>query len=105
MARTCRPRRSSTCGCAACGGSSFTLSFGAETTAEFDPVVPADVEAEAAEVLGPEVGAEIDPSDVDCDDVNTAYDLKGHTYFRSGRKEGDPGLVFEARIPLVPGGE
>lgn len=33
---------------------------------------------------------------VDCDDVNTAYDNpKGHSYFRSGRKEGEPGLVFE----------
>ncbi len=33
---------------------------------------------------------------VDCDDVNTAYDLpKGHSYFRSGRKKGQPGVVFE----------
>ena len=33
---------------------------------------------------------------VDCDDVNTAYDLpKGHSYFRSGRVPGQPGLVFE----------
>lgn len=33
---------------------------------------------------------------VDCDDVNNAYDMpKGHSYFRSGRKKGKPGLVFE----------
>jgi esterase/lipase superfamily enzyme len=32
---------------------------------------------------------------VDCDDVNNAYDLKGHSYFRSGRKKGKPGLVFD----------
>ncbi len=33
---------------------------------------------------------------VDCDDVNNAYDRpKGHTYFRSGRVKGEPGLVFE----------
>ena len=32
---------------------------------------------------------------VDCDDVNNAYDLKGHTYFRYGRKKGQPGIVFE----------
>lgn len=33
---------------------------------------------------------------VDCDDVNNAYDNpKGHSYFRSGRKKGKPGLVFE----------
>lgn len=33
---------------------------------------------------------------VDCDDVNTAYDLpKGHSYFRSGRNKGEPGLVFQ----------
>ena len=33
---------------------------------------------------------------VDCDDVNTAYDTpKGHTYFRSGTKKGQPGKVFE----------
>ncbi len=33
---------------------------------------------------------------VDCDDVNNVYDNpKGHTYFRSGRTRGQPGLVFE----------
>lgn len=33
---------------------------------------------------------------VDCDDVNTAYDFpKGHSYYRSGREKGRPGLVFE----------
>ena len=32
---------------------------------------------------------------VDCDDVNNAYDTpKGHSYFRSGRKEGEAGVVF-----------
>jgi esterase/lipase superfamily enzyme len=32
---------------------------------------------------------------VDCDDVNNAYDHpKGHSYFRSGRKQGEPGVVF-----------
>ena len=33
---------------------------------------------------------------VDCDDVNNLYDKpKGHSYFRSGEKEGTPGKVFE----------
>jgi esterase/lipase superfamily enzyme len=33
---------------------------------------------------------------VDCDDVNNAYDTpKGHSYFRSGRQKGEPGLVFD----------
>ncbi len=32
---------------------------------------------------------------VDCDDINNAYDLKGHSYFRSGRTTGEAGLVFE----------
>jgi esterase/lipase superfamily enzyme len=33
---------------------------------------------------------------VDCDDVNNAYDNpKGHSYFRSGKEKGKPGLVFE----------
>lgn len=33
---------------------------------------------------------------VDCDDVNHAYDrTKGHSYFRSGRTYGQPGLVFD----------
>lgn len=31
---------------------------------------------------------------VDCDDVNNKYDLKGHSYFRSGTRKGTPGLVF-----------
>ena len=31
---------------------------------------------------------------VDCDDVNNEYDLKGHSYFRSGKRKGRPGLVF-----------
>jgi len=32
---------------------------------------------------------------VDCDDVNTAYDMpKGHSYFRSGKTKGQPGVVF-----------
>jgi hypothetical protein len=32
---------------------------------------------------------------VDCDDINTAYDPpKGHSYFRSGRRRGTPGIVF-----------
>jgi esterase/lipase superfamily enzyme len=31
---------------------------------------------------------------VDCDEVNNAYDLKGHSYFRSGRTPGQPGVVF-----------
>ncbi|MDN5869783.1 MAG: alpha/beta hydrolase [Nitrococcus sp.] len=33
---------------------------------------------------------------VDCDDVNTDYDKpNGHTYFLSGRKQGEPGVVFQ----------
>jgi esterase/lipase superfamily enzyme len=33
---------------------------------------------------------------VDCDDVNNLYDNpKGHSYFRSGERLGEPGLVFE----------
>lgn len=33
---------------------------------------------------------------VDCDDVNNAYDNpKGHSYFRSGRRHGEPGVVFD----------
>jgi esterase/lipase superfamily enzyme len=33
---------------------------------------------------------------IDCDDVNTLYDKpKGHSYFRSGEKKGQPGLVFQ----------
>jgi len=33
---------------------------------------------------------------VDCDEVNTLYDPpKGHSYFRSGKKKGEPGIVFD----------
>lgn len=33
---------------------------------------------------------------VDCDEVNSVYDrLKGHSYFRSGKKKGEPGVVFD----------
>lgn len=33
---------------------------------------------------------------IDCDDVNTVYDNpKGHSYFRSGKKKGEPGVVFD----------
>jgi esterase/lipase superfamily enzyme len=33
---------------------------------------------------------------IDCDDVNNSYDFpKGHSYFRSGKKQGTPGKVFE----------
>jgi esterase/lipase superfamily enzyme len=33
---------------------------------------------------------------IDCDDVNTVYDPpKGHSYFRSGTKKGEPGVVFD----------
>lgn len=33
---------------------------------------------------------------IDCDEVNTLYDTpKGHSYFRSGKKKGEPGIVFE----------
>lgn len=33
---------------------------------------------------------------VDCDDINNIYDNpKGHSYFRSGRVAGEPGLVFD----------
>lgn len=33
---------------------------------------------------------------VDCDDVNNIYDMpKGHSYFRSGSKKGQPGVVFD----------
>ncbi|AYC31008.1 alpha/beta hydrolase [Pseudomonas cavernae] len=47
---------------------------------------------------GPE-NMELTPKNVyavDCDDVNNEYDNpKGHSYFRSGAKKGEPGLVFE----------
>jgi esterase/lipase superfamily enzyme len=33
---------------------------------------------------------------VDCDDVNNSYDRpKGHSYFRSGTRKGEPGKVFQ----------
>ena len=33
---------------------------------------------------------------IDCDEVNTIYDHpKGHSYFRSGKKKGTPGVVFD----------
>jgi esterase/lipase superfamily enzyme len=33
---------------------------------------------------------------IDCDEVNTLYDPpKGHSYFRSARKKGEPGVVFD----------
>jgi esterase/lipase superfamily enzyme len=33
---------------------------------------------------------------IDCDEVNTAYDPpKGHSYFRSGTRKGEPGVVFD----------
>ena len=42
---------------------------------------------------------------VDCDDVNTAYDSpKGHSYFRSGRRKGEPGLVFQHIFSAVSSG-
>lgn len=47
---------------------------------------------------GPE-NMEMTPSNVyvvDCDDVNNIYDNPtGHSYFRSGKVKGKPGLVFE----------
>ena len=58
------------------------------------------VKAEASRRLG-HTGPEdmsLTPQNVyaiDCDEVNMEYDpLKGHTYFRSGKKKGHPGLVF-----------
>lgn len=33
---------------------------------------------------------------IDCDEVNTVYDPpKGHFYFRSGEKKGEPSVVFD----------
>jgi len=47
---------------------------------------------------GPE-NMELTPNNVyivDCDDVNNVYDHpKGHSYFRSGRQKGKPGVVFD----------
>ena len=46
---------------------------------------------------GPE-NMELTPNNVyvvDCDDVNNLYDYpKGHSYFRSGKTQGQPGIVF-----------
>ena len=57
--------------------------------------------AEASRRLGhsgPE-DMELTPKNVyaiDCDDVNTSYDFpKGHSYFRSGKTKGKPGVVFD----------
>ena len=57
--------------------------------------------AEASRRLGhsgPE-DMELTPKNVyaiDCDEVNTLYDPpKGHSYFRSGKKSGEPGVVFD----------
>ncbi len=47
---------------------------------------------------GPEKMGETLPNvySVDCDDVNNSYDRpKGHSYFRSGTKKGEPGNVFK----------
>ena len=41
---------------------------------------------------------------VDCDDVNNVYDLKGHSYFRSGREPGRPGLVFDHIFATIHSG-
>ncbi|ADW18654.1 protein of unknown function DUF900 hydrolase family protein [Desulfobulbus propionicus DSM 2032] len=47
---------------------------------------------------GPE-NMELTPKNVyivDCDDINNSYDHpKGHSYFRSGRTPGKPGVVFD----------
>ena len=48
---------------------------------------------------------------VDCDDVNTRYDLKGHSYFRADPRTGRSGVVFDhifdtvARGRVFPGDE
>lgn len=42
---------------------------------------------------------------IDCDDVNTLYDPpKGHSYFRSGTKKGEPGLVFKHIFQTIVSG-
>ncbi|PSL18478.1 alpha/beta hydrolase [Shimia abyssi] len=42
---------------------------------------------------------------VDCDDVNTAYDTpKGHNYFRYGKAAGQPGLVFDHIFQCIQSG-
>ncbi|QKI89977.1 alpha/beta hydrolase [Thiomicrorhabdus xiamenensis] len=40
---------------------------------------------------------------VDCDDVNSRYDLKGHSYFRSDG-DGNPGLVFKHIFQCIHSG-
>lgn len=54
------------------------------------------VEAEAAELLGPEVGATIDPSDVDCADVNTILDPDGT--FMCTLTDTSTGDVYDLRV-------
>ncbi len=41
---------------------------------------------------------------VDCDDDNNLYDIKGHSYFRSGTKQGKPGKVFEHIFSTIESG-
>lgn len=42
---------------------------------------------------------------VDCDDVNAIYDNpKGHSYFRSGRQSGSPGVVFDHLFACLTSG-
>lgn len=42
---------------------------------------------------------------VDCDDVNNSYDRpKGHSYFRSGRIKGQPGIVFDHLFGVLRSG-
>ncbi|MCB1160814.1 MAG: alpha/beta hydrolase, partial [Leptospiraceae bacterium] len=42
---------------------------------------------------------------VDCDDINQTYDPPiGHSYFRSGRVKGEPGLVFEHIFSVLESG-
>ncbi len=42
---------------------------------------------------------------VDCDDINTAYDMPtGHNYFRYAKQDGNPGVVFEHIFQCVENG-
>lgn len=42
---------------------------------------------------------------VDCDDINTTYDKPtGHNYFRSGKIQGQPGLVFDHIFECIENG-
>lgn len=56
---------------------------------------------------GPE-NIELTPKNVysvDCDEVNLSYDPpKGHSYYLSGRKKGEPGLVFEHIFSILQSG-